>query len=380
MREAHRIDALTSLRFFAAAIIAVAHAGFWPGFEQFRFDLFNGGNAVSFFFVLSGFILAYTYNGMDAAGGYRAYIVARVARIWPVHLVMLVAYVGIIAPHLLRWGTQTDLLAFVANGLLLHSWVPYSDFFYSYNGVSWSISTELAFYVAFPLLLVLMKKDWRILPCVMAMILVIVLGLCFVLDLQRKPSPEHVSASALFYINPICRAVEFMAGMLTWKAFNASAKRRLPFGLMTVLEVGTLAALIAGMVGTHWLWNNHGADVRGGIIAWLAVSGCFPLMAILILVYARQEGAVSRALCTRPLVYLGEISFALYMFHQMVLRYFDVYHKAMLSHSPVMMYVIYWGVALAGSAGLYHCVEKPCRSYIRRIFSSSGSSKQMASA
>lgn len=378
MPSSQRIDSLTSLRFFAAAIIAIAHAGFWPGLEQFRFDLFNGGNAVSFFFVLSGFILAYTYNGMDAQRGYRSYIVARVARIWPVHLVMLVAYVAVIAPHLLQWGTQTDLLAFIANGLLLHSWIPYSDYFYSYNGVSWSISTELAFYVAFPLLLVFMRKDARALPYVMAVILVAILGLCAVLDLPRKPSPEHISASALFYINPICRAVEFMAGMLTWRAFNAATKRRLPFALMTALEVGSMGVLIAGMVATHWLWNSYGDEVRGGILAWVAVSGCFPLMAIVIFVYARQEGAISRVLCVKPLVYLGEISFALYMFHQMVLRYFDVYHKASLSHSSTLMYVLYWIIALAGSAALYHCVEKPCRTYIRRMFGNRGPKSKMA--
>lgn len=101
-----------------------------------------------FFYVLSGFILTYNYYSMT---DYKSYLVARIARVWPLHLTMLIVVI-----FALNYDVG-NLSVLLANALAIQSWFPYSNYFYSYNAVSWSISTEIAFYVAFPLFLWMLK-------------------------------------------------------------------------------------------------------------------------------------------------------------------------------------------------------------------------------
>jgi peptidoglycan/LPS O-acetylase OafA/YrhL len=81
-----RLSALTTLRFIAASGIVLHHLR-GPLLPNDAFAAWPLDNAVSFFFVLSGFILAYTYPKLERPGAVRDFFVARIARIWPVHLV-----------------------------------------------------------------------------------------------------------------------------------------------------------------------------------------------------------------------------------------------------------------------------------------------------
>src|SRR5208283_4069809 len=133
-----RLNALTGLRFVAAAMILIHHASVF-GIKLPALALDHG---VSFFFVLSGFVLAYVHPSIGSAYELRAFLWNRVVRVWPAHLVML--FVALILLNLpITW-------AFPLNFFLLQAWVPVWDSYFSYNAVSWSISTELGFYLAFP--------------------------------------------------------------------------------------------------------------------------------------------------------------------------------------------------------------------------------------
>ena len=135
-----RIDSLTSLRFFAAALVMAGHAGNAPWSPTGPVTLLEPRNGVTFFYVLSGFILAYAYGAMDPRRGARDFLVARVARIWPMHLAMLLVAAFVFTPPALAGGQPLEILKFVANALLLQAWVPSQDWYYSYNAVSWSLS------------------------------------------------------------------------------------------------------------------------------------------------------------------------------------------------------------------------------------------------
>src|SRR6266576_619369 len=81
--EPRNIRSLTALRFFAAAMIVVFHSNgtFWTAR-----DVVWLSQGVTFFFVLSGFILAYVYPRLDDATAVRRFLILRIARIWPGHL------------------------------------------------------------------------------------------------------------------------------------------------------------------------------------------------------------------------------------------------------------------------------------------------------
>src|SRR5688500_18317145 len=90
-----KIDALTSLRFVAAALIVLHHSRGLFDFDQSLGDPFQLSQAVSFFFVLSGFILTYVYPSLGDTGA-RRFFLARVARIWPAHVAAFLLIVALV--------------------------------------------------------------------------------------------------------------------------------------------------------------------------------------------------------------------------------------------------------------------------------------------
>ena len=142
-----KLDGLTSVRFFFAMMVVVAHftghfpadLGALPGF------VYNMGPlAVSWFFVLSGFIIAYNYPELSSNKQRRNFLILRVARLWPVHCAVLTAAVSVL------YVTNNGYLQRHEDWLLYHytltqTWTLNADMANGYNGPSWSVSNELFF-------------------------------------------------------------------------------------------------------------------------------------------------------------------------------------------------------------------------------------------
>ena len=184
LHRPQKLDALTSLRFFAAAMIVVAHAH--PLFGSL--GIANAaplGQGVSFFFVLSGFILAYNYPELEGRKAVRRFWLARFARVWPLHAVMLLLWIALIFNfdrHSYFPGVE-GLARLGANLLLLQAWVPLSLWSLSFNGVAWSLSAEFFFYAVFPFLIRYWAVSWHRLLLLQAGIVVVVIIICSVLTL-----------------------------------------------------------------------------------------------------------------------------------------------------------------------------------------------------
>lgn len=167
-----------------------------------------GRVGVTFFFVLSGFVLSLAY--FERQVGTREYLKNRIARIWPMHLFTLCLSLPLI------WLSSGVILnsAFLPNLLLIHSLFPFQEFYFSYNAPSWSISTEAFFYLAFPVFLKASRSVERTrsrstiikiyLTCITALVLIIPLGIAII--------PSHLQ-KALFYISPLTRIADFILGV-----------------------------------------------------------------------------------------------------------------------------------------------------------------------
>jgi len=170
-----RLPAITSLRFFAAFHVALFHMKEMgvitsPGWLKSFAGI--GYVGVSFFFVLSGFILVYTYAGRTL--NLRDFWQARFARIYPAYLFSLVLffpffYFGALKMHVpfFYFAEQHFTLSAVLVLLLLQSWVPQAAL--SWNAVAWSLSVEAFFYAIFPFALNRFGKFsrqvlWAIIP------------------------------------------------------------------------------------------------------------------------------------------------------------------------------------------------------------------------
>ena len=264
------IKPLTSLRFFAALMVLFHH----------YFGFIAGFSGVTFFYVLSGYILTVNYAGkVGSWAEIRLFWWKRFARIYPTHLLSLAAALPL--------GSSLAILPL--NLLLLQSWFPAQSVHFSFNGPSWSISNEAAFYAAFPWLVGLVTPrrlaGWGI-------------GLV--------AAALFLRADFLFYVFPPTRLFEFCVGI----GLALYARHR-PIGLGG--ELGAIA-LAAACVSCFYL--------HPGSLGWSIVY--IPGAAALVYVFSRSSGPVSRLLSLPALVVLGDASFMLYMIHVPLSAYLPV--------------------------------------------------------
>jgi peptidoglycan/LPS O-acetylase OafA/YrhL len=144
--SAQRLDSLTSLRFFAAvSVIAVHTMPVIVNTRGLNAAFAAGGVGVDFFFVLSGFVLAWSY---DQRRTRRAFYWNRFARIWPLHALTWACAVLI----LFHYRASVPMLPTVMALVLFQSWVNNTAYYEAANAVSWSLSCEMLFYACFPFL------------------------------------------------------------------------------------------------------------------------------------------------------------------------------------------------------------------------------------
>ncbi|MBU9310852.1 acyltransferase family protein [Burkholderia multivorans] len=360
MRE--NLKSLTTLRFFAAAAIAVHHTSWYFGYGKHLSELFPLDLGVSFFFVLSGFVLYYSHPALPSVRDKARFVVARIARIWPAHVATLLLII-VFLPYPWAAGPNdaTQAPPILANLLLLQSWIPLPHYFFSFNGVSWSISTEMFFYAMFPLLIWNWDRTkWAKIFCA-----ALLAGACIAwATASHAPflsTTNSESIDGFVYIFPPARLFEFAVGILTawaWiKYRNRFLRLATPMQVVSVLLVAFGVPLVIKATSAA---ASHGM-ISMAITKWLFESGSAPIFAIAIFSMAMTNGAVARLLSAKPLVLLGEISFSLYLTHQLLMRALDGTHSLSAFGSMSHQFFMYWVFALGLSFSLWTFIEKPCR-------------------
>ena len=351
------IKPLTSLRFVAAAAVVFAHFGY---------PYSTGGIAVGFFFLLSGFILAHNYvdnfEALTVESVVRLWAL-RIARIWPLHLVMFAAVVP------LMWirGTQYTDWQTLANVFLLQAWYPDGVNIFSYNGVSWTISNELFFYISLPFLLFAFNRFGVSRTAMRAAFAGIAAFAClFLIALLLRTKMVAFSVDWwLMNVSPYVRIFDFVIGLclgLLFRRLQGMRARWFDVPIFTLLEVASLLFLVALFRSTWHKWPT------------LDVSAYYqPAMASIILAFAFQRGLLSKILSHRVPMHLGEISFALSMVHQPIMYYADHFIGPTIMIAKDVSHI--WGqvllsvlmLALADCA--YRYIEVPARNGVRALIS-----------
>lgn len=369
------IKALTGLRIVAAVWVVLFH--FRPLLEQaapgFRSALApvldSGAQGVDLFFILSGFVL--TWNYLDRMGEYWSwrsmlhFLWLRLSRVWPVYLVTMhlaalwiiftlnVGHVPSEAAHTL---TATN---YVRQFLLVQLWfAPYFDDT-SWDGPAWSISAEWLAYILFGALVLVI---FRIARATRAR------GLIYLAVAASLPPVVLLMATGLFYTpwSWLPRIImQFTAGALV-----CAAVRKLQPGDRARMGAGVASLLIATAIISilYWLDANPIPSIydSAGLVDVLFVP--------LVLTLAMGVGTLPAVLSIRPIVYLGHISFSLYMVHELVhttwnwmVLQFELRLGSDLAGKAVLVALI--AVAFVGAVLLYHLVEEPARKWMRGMMS-----------
>lgn len=364
MENRIKLDALTGIRFFAASFIVIGHAHgiFGSAGIATTFALQQG---VSIFFVLSGFILAYSYPKLSNLQEVGRFLLARFARLWPLHITAIILLVFLIPMDKAGYMVRNHQYAMVVlNLLLLQSWTLLKNMSLSLNGVAWSISVEIFFYLAFPLLLWRWRQNWplKIILALAFLVMCIVTGNH--LNLTSDDNYPGFSLFGLIYTNPLARIFEFTMGIATYFLFVRLKPLAEDLRLIeaTFLEAVTVVLAVASMWLTPILAYQPGVlkvvGMAGG--RWICGSGTFLLFSLLILTIAFQRGLISRFLAHPVMVLLGEISFAVYLTHTIVLQVFSNYTSVLLDY-PTLGLIAYWATVLLLAYLLFSIIEQPCR-------------------
>jgi peptidoglycan/LPS O-acetylase OafA/YrhL len=377
VERSQKLDSLTSLRFIAAGMIVIHHSRGNFGLPADIGGRFLLDQAVSFFFVLSGFILTYVYPRLDTWEARGRFWLARFGRIWPAHFTaFVVLWIVLQQPNYFPTGVSTWWLGLL-NLTLLQAWIPIWNVFFSFNAVSWSISAEMFFYLVFPLLIIAWRRSWW---WKLPLALLPAIGLIWACDRFNIPIPGagrewSITTTGLVYIHPLARLFEFTLGMSTALFYRGTIGRIREFAsrpglknhgtmLMTVVELAAIGLVSLNMYETQRIvpaiaWAGSAA------IEWASHGPvCSLAFALLIFTLATERGAVSRILSATPAVLLGEISFSVYLFHQTLIMWFGRHERQFEAYPAALIYGLFWAVLLVGSWLVWAGVERPMRGWI----------------
>lgn len=293
-----KINQLTGLRFIAALLVFFSHEK-----NEFSNSIFfhffeSGYIGVSFFFILSGFVMSFTYKAKIQGKQitFLHFFYFRLVRITPLHWLTTIP----LAIYFIISNKISPLTA-MANLFYLQSWFPDRNIYFSLNSPSWSLSNEVFFYFLFYFFVYLSTK-------VLAFILGLLVISLISLNILISNFDTAINVHWIFYIFPVSRLVEFLIGILIHQAWLTK----------------------------QWkLGNLHGAFsyilIAGAMICANAVSEGlkYSLFFIPFLIYffiCNLDARIftSKILSSKIMILFGESSFAFYLLHGLVINYFDL--------------------------------------------------------
>jgi peptidoglycan/LPS O-acetylase OafA/YrhL len=356
-----RLDALTGLRCFAALNIVFFHFDDPRHFGPLAPVVNAGYLSVSFFIMLSGYVLAYNYAGRAREGKLDKvrFWKARLSRLYPIYLLSLVlgfeTFMGEPAAHtrLMFW------LGAILTPLLLQGWIPEIATFG--NTPAWTMSAEAAYYMLFPWMASwklpsganrLLGHLWRLGA---VWLLGLIPGTLYVLF-----NPDGIALVDRFSVGPWLQALKFTPlPHLPSFLFGVMLA-----GLDEILERTGWLRLVLGLTGFAGI---YGVLTLGTVVPYALIHDglLMPLFGCLILGLAGTN-LLSKFFGFRVFVFVGESSYCLYLMH---FNLWTLLHQSgLLERFGLVRFDPWISYAILVALGLLalHLVEKPMQKLLRQ--------------
>lgn len=339
-----RLEQLTFTRFVAAISIVIFHYGskIFPFNTEIISSIFKQANVgVSYFFLLSGFVMIVAYGKKEKVSFWN-FITRRLARIYPVYVLAIL----LLLANFLWVNKSIDLKAFFLNLSLFQCWFP--GYALSFNSPGWSLSIELFFYITFPFLLNHIYTKFATQKLIIPIVVLYLLSQ-IVLHVLRYSSfyqgDESASHDLIFYF-PLMHWSEFLIGNLAGLFFLKGTRiRNYDLAIVALLAILTIL-----------LYANFEINYHNGLLAIVFVP--------LILFISANNGLLTKLSTTKLAVYLGEISYGVYILQKPIYAWVNWALKAWDIHDLTISFYVSLLVLLFFSALSYRYFEIPIRKYI----------------
>ncbi len=307
------IKTLTSWRGIFALCIVCFH------FAMHEFDQMAYAG-VTFFFMLSGFLVTFHHKHIASA---KQFYRRRMWRIFPLHWLALTLMIILDLAIMHKFHYQWDLPLHV---VLLQSWVPSEQVFYNYSIHSWFLSSLLACVIFTPLLLKFLQLSSR------RVAWTAIIVACAAVAAVNITGTD--SLRSYLYVCPLARMVDYSLGMILGATMRERPSSK-PYSTIraTVIEVATLA-VFATFIAAHASGNAVVAQLENSAMWWIPMS----LLLVSCTLLHGSEGLIGRLLSIKPLVWLGEISFEVYILQKLVNNAFCYLVAPFCGHYGILIY------------------------------------------
>jgi len=350
-----QINELTAIRGIAALSIVVHH--FYASFNQTAYGLLSQQTQyvaqsylwVDMFFMLSGYVLAHRYTDLKfRKNEISQFLIARLARIYPLHFVVLLLFLFIeivqTLNHVSSFESPNSVLNFFRNLFLLQG-IQLSHIDTSWNHPAWSISIEWSAYLIFPVMIVLLRH---------APAWVVATGAVFgilVLTFLANLTASNLDVTGILGLIRCIIEMYFGAVLFLFRQKPGAIVGALPRWFSPTLIFITLVATL------HF-------GITDALV--VAIMGLF-MFSIGMRSAAYPNDPILRLLNTKIMIYLGTVSYSIYLCHLLILMGTTVIAKSLDLSTPLALVFAIIATLLISPLG-YHFIEKPGQNFVKKAF------------
>ena len=300
-------------------------------------NLYEGGGTlgVAFFFMLGGFALSLGYYDKVSKSDFSflQYFRRRCEKFFPLHWLCLLAILPFSLWSIINGtGNISDaILTLIPNALLLQSLIPINSVYFSYNAVSWYLSATMILSVLFPCIVKGLNKlsDRSKIVTLLIILSAYFILVCFLPIEYRHP---------ILYINPFVRVVDFIIGIYLFLLYRKITTNEQAIGHSNRLTVAISLMIILAIVTSSIASKD---TVLIAAVYWVPLS--------VLILSSMMKTDMGGGKIYNLLVWIGDLSFPMFLSHQIVIRYVNsicsfigLNNKVSIAISLPLIFLVAW--------------------------------------
>lgn len=355
-----KIQTLQGLRGVAAILIVLSHYSFFKRTSNLLPDggieigqnalMWVGSMGVSIFIILSGFV---SFLSQAESYDIKTKVLVQYRRFLPLHIFTMILAIPLLFQIYVSEPVNT-IVKFIFNSTMLHSWIPHMGIYYSFNTVSWYLGLAVFFTVATPFMIKVIKgvQSRHNFGIILLIASIIILQGVLALIADRIALHESIGASHwLTYVSPVVRFADFVIG----GGIGCLYKERIDEcnSWRNAIHCGSIFGISAFCCCIIIAFSNMYKSELFSAFIWT--------LPCLLIVFSSAiaefaGGYVKRVLTSKAIIFFGEISFELFLWHQLVMRYVLKVASLFIDNDEWYLYLISLIISVVLSYGTHELV------------------------